>query len=70
MKFLIGNFVNWYEEYDDGISGKDSGDGIITDKRDHTSYGYKNYFTYKVYRTKHKDFYWFEERQLTSKDTK
>jgi hypothetical protein len=68
--FEIGNYVNWYEDYNDGISGKDWGDGIIIDERTDKSYSYGDYCTYKVYRTKYKDFYWFEKRQLRIKEIK
>ena len=64
----IGNYVNWCEDYDDGIAGKDCGGGIIIDERSNKSYSYGDYYTYKVYRIKHKDFYWFEKRQLRIKE--
>ena len=28
----IGDYVLWYEEYADGIAGKDYGDGIVIEK--------------------------------------
>ena len=65
----VGNYVNWYEEYADGFAGKDWGDGIIIDTQVHPPSCYSEQMeTYKVYRNKHKDLYWFEERQLTLKE--
>ena len=67
--FKCGNYVNWMEDYDDGIAGKDYGDGIIIDIQTYQSPWYNNSLTtYKVFRNKHKDFYWFEERQLKLKE--
>ena len=66
----IGNYVDWCEDYDDGIAGKDWGDGIIIDTRALRSYCYNEYVMYKVYRNKHKDLCWFEERQLKQKEIK
>ena len=71
MNFAVGNYVNWYEEYTDGIAGKDWGDGIIIDTQTFPSSCYSDRIeTYKVYRNKHKDFYWFEKRQLKQKEIK
>ena len=66
----IGNYVNWHEDYADGIAGKDWGDGIVIEKRSHDAFGYGKYCMFKVYRSKHKDLYWFEERQLMLKEIK
>ena len=68
--FEIGNYVKWYEEYADGIAGKDWVDGVLIDKRKYPSCKNDNLFLYKVYRNKHKDFYWFEKRQLKLKEAK
>jgi hypothetical protein len=71
MRLEIGNYVNWYEEYADGIAGKDWGDGIIIETQVYPSSFYTDQLkTYKVFRNKHKDFYWFEERQLKLKEIK
>ena len=70
MNFAVGNYVNWYEEYADGIAGKDWGDGIIIETSSYLSSCSDEYFMYKVYRNKHKDLYWFEERQLKQKEIK
>ena len=66
--FKIGQLINWFEDYDDGIAGKDWGDGIIIDKKQHDTFGYGSYILYKVYRNKHKDFYWFESTGLRQKN--
>jgi len=70
LNFAVGSYVNWHEDYADGISGKDWGDGIIIEKTTHDAFGNCEYFMFKVYRTKHKDFYWFEKRQLRLKEIK
>ena len=71
LNFAVGNYVNWYEDYADGIAGRDWGDGIIIDTQTFPSSCYSDRIeTYKVYRNKHKDFYWFEERQLKQKEIK
>ena len=67
LKFLIGKYINWYEDYADGISGRDWGDGIIIEKKDYDAFGHDKHTMYRVYRNKHKDFYWFEDRQLKLK---
>ncbi len=68
MNFKVGDFINWLEPYDDGIPGKDYGDGIIIERKntDHRTYG--DYILYKIYRNKHKDVCWFEEQNLTPKE--
>ena len=67
----IGKYVNWYEDYADGIAGRDWGDGIIIETQVYPSSFYTDQLkTYKVFRNKHKDFYWFEERQLKLKEIK
>jgi len=63
--FEIGDYVSWHEEYSDGIAGRDFGDGIIIDSTTHKSSFYNNLITtYKVYRNKHKDFMWFEKKDI------
>ena len=64
LNFLIGNNVNWYEEYADGISGKDFGTGIIIDSKIQKGFNSSDYTMYNVYRTKNRDFYWFMEDEL------
>jgi hypothetical protein len=64
LKILIGKYVNWYEDYADGISGKDFGTGIIIDSRIQKGFNSPDYTMYKVYRTKHRDFYWFMKDEL------
>tara|TARA_R100001509_G_scaffold100566_1_gene58794 strand:- start:371 stop:568 length:198 start_codon:yes stop_codon:yes gene_type:complete len=64
MIFKVGQLVKWFEDYDDGISGRDYGDGIVIEIKMHQSHYSDDYPMYKVYRNKHKDFYWFEKRQL------
>jgi len=66
----VGNYVNWYEEYADGIAGRDWGVGIIIETEMYPSSYSDDYPMYKVYRNKHKDLYWFEERQLKLKEIK
>jgi hypothetical protein len=66
----VGNYVHWLEYYDDGMAGKDWGDGTIIDKRIIQSSYCSEYLMYKVYRNKHKDLYWFEKRQLRLKEIK
>ena len=68
MNFKISDYVLWYEEYADGIAGKDWGDGIIIDTQSYPSSYDGGYLMYKVYRNKHKDLYWFEKRQLKLKE--
>ena len=68
LKFLIGNYIDWQEEHTDGIAGKDWGTGIVIEAKMHSPSYVDDYFMYKVYRNKHKDLYWFEERQLTLKE--
>jgi len=68
IAFDISDYVYWCEDYDDGISGRDWGDGIVIEKRDHDAFGHGKYIMYKVYRNKHKDLCWFENRQLKLKE--
>jgi len=69
--FEIGNYVSWCEDYADGIGGKDFGNGIIIDTEIYeSSFHSESIPTYRVYRDKHKDLYWFEERQLKLKEIK
>ena len=70
LVFEISDYVLWHEDYDDGISGRDWGTGIVIEKRDHDAYGHGKYIMYRVYRNKHKDLYWFENRQLKLKEIK
>ena len=60
----LGDYVQWFESYDDGISGKDFGKGIIVDTKKYESTYSKNCKLYQVYRQKHQDFYWFENYEL------
>tara|TARA_R110001583_G_scaffold124453_1_gene275881 strand:- start:854 stop:1057 length:204 start_codon:yes stop_codon:yes gene_type:complete len=62
-----GQLVNWVEDYADGIAGKDFGTGIIIDSDNRKGYNSDSYMLYKVYRTKHKDFYWFVTQNLNIK---
>ena len=66
----IGNYVDWCEDYADGIAGRDWGSGVIIDTQILQSSDYDDCLMYKVYRNKHKDLYWFEERQLKQKEIK
>lgn len=70
MMLKVGNYVNWHEEYADGFAGRDWGAGIIIETEMHSSSYSDDYPMYKVYRNKHKDLYWFEERQLILKEIK
>ena len=70
MNFAAGDYVNWYEDYADGISGRDWGDGVVIDTQTFPSSCYEDCLMYKVYRNKHKDLYWFEKRQLKQKEIK
>ena len=66
--FKIGNYVNWMEDYADGFAGRDWGDGIIIDTQFYeSSFHTEPILTYKVYRNEHKDFCWFEKRNLKLK---
>ena len=69
MTFKIGDFVNWMEEYADGIPGRDWGDGIIIEKRNSRNLTQGSNIMYKVYRNKHRDVCWFEERRIFLKET-
>jgi hypothetical protein len=60
----LGDYVQWFESYDDGISGKDFGKGIIVDITKYESIHYDNCKLYQVYRQKHQDFCWFENCEL------
>jgi hypothetical protein len=60
----LGDYVQCFEGYDDGISGKDFGKGIIVDITKYESIYSDNCKLYKVYRQKHQDFYWFENYEL------
>ena len=64
MKFESGDLVKWIEEYADGGIVKDAGIGIIVGSQ---QYKYKNhaYNTYEIYRNKHSDKMFFEERNVT-----
>jgi hypothetical protein len=62
--FKEGKMIRWVESYDDGISGKDFGTGIIITSRIQKGFNSPDYTMYKVYRTKHRDFYWFMECEL------
>ena len=59
MKFVIGQYIKWYEEYDDGIV-KDAGHGIIIQIVDEPRYGKR----IKIYRNKHRDMFWLSEHCL------
>jgi len=64
-KFKIGQLVGWTEDYADQIAGKDSGSGIIIDIENYKSfYSGNETISYRVYRSKFKDLYWFDGRQL------
>jgi hypothetical protein len=66
--YKIGDYIIWVEDYDDGIAGKDSGSGIIIDTETYpSSYNHDILTTYKVFRNKHKDFCWFENRNIILK---
>ena len=60
--FRAGNYVSWSEDYADGFAGRDWGDGIIVETKEN-----ERRAIYKVFRNKHKDFYWFIEEQLKLK---
>ena len=68
MKFTIGQLIYWHEEFADGIPGRDGGLGIIIDTRKYNMYGPEPVYSYKVFRNKHSDFSWFEERNITLKE--
>ncbi len=61
--FKDGSYVDWCEYFGDGFPGRDWGDGIIIDTKKN-----KSCIMYRVFRNKHKDFYWFEEQQLKLKE--
>ena len=63
--FKIGDYVNWHEEFDDGIAGRDSGNGIVIEKETYKSiFDLQKITRYKVFRNKHRDFMWFEKRDI------
>lgn len=71
MKLTIGDYVSWCEDYADGIGGKDFGNGIIIDTEIYeSSFHTEPIQTFRVYRNKHKDLFWFENRQLKLKEIK
>jgi hypothetical protein len=62
MKFKPGQLIKWTEEYDDFIT-KDAGVGIITSVNTY-SYMEANYINYTVYRNKHNDKMFFDEKNI------
>jgi hypothetical protein len=60
----IGDYVEWFESYADGIPGKDFGKGIVTNINNHIGQFSFEYVTFEVYRQKYEDFCWFEQREL------
>ena len=62
----IGDYVLWYEEYADGAMCKDYGDGIVIEKKQYNMYK-PSITCYKIYRVKHEDFMWLEERNISLK---
>jgi|19_taG_2_1085344.scaffolds.fasta_scaffold59534_4 hypothetical protein len=64
MSFKSGEIVRWIEDYAEGDIAKDSGVGIILSSRQ-ISYQHFNHTTYEIYRNKHNDKMFFEERNIT-----
>jgi|TARA_Y100000034_G_C6537433_1_gene231752 hypothetical protein len=64
MKFKIGDLVKWYSEYSDGLVS-DAGYGIILGAKEFSLEGCdQNYTSYHIYKNKHRDSAFFEERNL------
>ncbi len=59
MTLNIGQYIKWYEEYNDGIV-KDAGNGVIIEIDNKQLYGKR----VKIYRNKHRDMHWFSEHCL------
>jgi hypothetical protein len=59
MKFNIGQYVKWYEEYNDGLI-KDAGYGLVIEIENRQPYGNK----IKIYRNEHRDMFWLSEHCL------
>jgi hypothetical protein len=64
-EYLPGDLVRWFEPYADGFMTRDTGRGIILErkKRD-LGFATGPYITYRVYRTKYTDEMVFEGREL------
>jgi len=60
----LGDYVQWFESYDDGVPGRDFGKGIIMDTREYGNTYSKDCILYRVYRQKYQDLYWFEDYEL------
>ena len=63
--FEVGQLVEWYEPYADGLMTKDAGYGIVL-KRMSYDLGFEDdpYINYEVFRTKHNDTMRFEPGEL------
>ena len=60
-----GDLVRWYERYADGFMTKDSGHGIVLEKREfNLKFNGASYVNYSVFRTKYNDKMIFEEVEL------
>ncbi len=57
----LGDYVQWFESYDDGVPGRDFGKGIIMDTREYGNTYSKDCILYRVYRQKYQDLYRFED---------
>ena len=62
MSHKVGDIVNWFEPYADGLV-KDTGTGIILRRFSYDFFD-KPTSIYEVYRTKHNDKMRFEEYEL------
>jgi hypothetical protein len=62
MKFKPGQLIKWTEEYDDFIT-KDAGVGIVMSVNTY-SHMEANYINYTVYRNKHNDKMFFDEKNI------
>ena len=68
MRYSIGDLVKWdYSEEDSSSSAENYGTGIIVEIKYHDMYGLDQTLLYKIYRTKHKDCFWFEDKHLNLK---
>lgn len=65
IEYVPGDLVQWFERYADGFMTRDSGHGIVLEKREfNLSFNGGPYINYNVYRTKHNDKMIFDEIEL------
>ena len=66
-EYSPGDLVRWFEPYADGFMTRDTGRGIILERKEREiGFATGTYITYRVYRTKHTDEMVFEGKELES----